>query len=411
MAYQELRKLYYQDQERYKETYEARFHSEDAVVIDFTVSGKQAFFVQNTEVLRLALQIERLDKEVRALSAQLPDVAKEQYSRKCLIDEIVLTNKIEGVHSSRKEIGEVLDMLGERSDRVGRKKRFLGLVNKYLKLMLHEPLALQTCADVRAIYDELFLQEVISEAPDHAPDGKIFRKEQSAVYSATEKVIHTGLTPESRIIEAMEQALRFLNNESVDLLYRLCIFHYMIEYIHPFYDGNGRLGRFIVSYYLAKSLDPLLAYRISEVIKENIKAYYNAFEICNDPHELGDLTPFLLMMLRMILTAVGDLKESLNRRLIRLHRYLALVESFDDAKENEKLLILYGVLVQASLFSEKGISMAALTGGLGMSYNTVKKLLAQIEAKELLCVSTHERKTKYYEINLDRLDDILLSEE
>ena len=55
-------------------------------------------------------------KEVRALSAQLPDIAKEQYSRKCLIDEIVLTNKIEGVHSSRKEIGEVLDMLGERSE-------------------------------------------------------------------------------------------------------------------------------------------------------------------------------------------------------------------------------------------------------------------------------------------------------
>ena len=53
---------------------------------------------------------------MRALSAQLPDIAKEQYSRKCLIDEIVLTNKIEGVHSSRKEIGEVLDMLGERSE-------------------------------------------------------------------------------------------------------------------------------------------------------------------------------------------------------------------------------------------------------------------------------------------------------
>ena len=411
MSYQELRKLYYQDQKRYKEVYEARFESEDAVRIDFNVSGKQAFFVQDTEVLKLALQIERLDKEVRQLSAGLPEIAKEQYSRKCLIDEIVLTNKIEGVHSSRKEIGEVLDTLQERSDRVGKKKRFQGLVNKYLKLMIHEPLTLETCGDVRAIYDELFLQEVISEAPDHAPDGKIFRKAQSAVYSATDKVIHTGLMPESRIIEAMEQALRFLNDESVDLMYRLCIFHYMIEYIHPFYDGNGRLGRFIVSYYLAESLDPLLAYRISETIKENIKAYYDAFMICNDPHELGDLTPFLLMMLRMILAAVRDLRESLNRRLIRLHRYLALVESFDDAQENEKLLNLYGVLVQASLFSEKGITMAELTGGLSMSYNTIRKLFAQIEERGLLCVSTHERKTKYYEIDLDRLDDILLSDE
>ena len=94
-----------------------------------------------------------------------------------------------------------------------------------------------------------------------------------------------------------------------------------------------------------------------------------------------------------------------------MHRYLALVESFDDAKENEKLLILYGVLVQASLFSEKGITMAELTGGLRVSCNTVKKLLAQIEKRQLLYVSTHERNKKYYEIDLDRLDDILLSEE
>lgn len=408
MAYQELRKLYYKDPKVYKEVYEARFHSEDAVLLDFDVSGKQAFFIQSTEVLRLALQIERTDKEVRQLSARLPGVAKKQYSRKCLIDEIVLTNKIEGVHSSRKEIGEVLDDLEARSTKVGKKKRFLGLVNKYLKLMVREPLTLQTCADVRAVYDELFLEEVVSEVADHAPDGTIFRKELSEVRSATDKVIHKGLMPESRIIEAMEQALRFLHDESIDLLYRLCIFHYMIEYIHPFYDGNGRLGRFIVSYYLTELLDPLLAYRISETIKENIKAYYDAFVICNDPHNLGDLTPFLLMMLNMILAAIGELKESLSRRLTRWSRYEQLVQSFDDAKENGRLLQLYSVLVQAALFSERGISTAELQKGLEVSYYTMKKLLALIEEKELLCVSTHE-KTKYYEIDLNRLDDMLLS--
>ena len=409
MAYQELRKLYYKDPTIYKETYAARLSSEDTVLLDFYVGEKQAFFVQNTDVLKLALQIERIDKEVRSLGAKLPGVAKKQYSRKCLIDEIVLTNKIEGVHSSRKEIGDVLETLEERSVKVGKKRRFHGLVNKYLKLMIHEPVTLDSCADVRAIYDELFLNEVISEDPMHAPDGKIFRKELSEVRSAADKVIHRGLMPESRIIEAMEQALRFLRDGSIDLLSRLCIFHYMIEYIHPFYDGNGRLGRFIVSYYLTESLDPLLAYRISETIKENIKAYYEAFEICNDPRNLGDLTPFLLMMLRMIHSAIQELKGSLARRLERWSRYEKLVQSFEEVGENLKLMQLYSVLLQASLFSERGISMRELQETLSMSYNTIKKLLGQIDERKLLCVS-ESMKPKYYEICLDRLDDILFSE-
>ena len=59
----------------------------------------------------------------------------------------------------------------------------------------------------------------------------------------------------------------------------------------------------------------LLSYRISETIKENIKEYYRAFKDCNDPHNLGDLTPFLLMMLRMILAALTELSGSLSRRL------------------------------------------------------------------------------------------------
>ena len=108
MAYKELRKLYYGDTAAYKKEYMSRFQSEDAIHLDFYISENQAFFLEDASVLRLAYDIERINRDIDGLSRQLPGVAKGQYSQKCLIDEIVLTNKIKGVHSSRKEIDDAL---------------------------------------------------------------------------------------------------------------------------------------------------------------------------------------------------------------------------------------------------------------------------------------------------------------
>ena len=110
MAYKDLKSLYYGDNEIYVKEYLNRFNSEEAVKIDFYIGTNQVFFLENAEVLKLAFNIAKLDKEIKNLCDKLPGVAINQYSKKCLIDEIVITNKIEGVHSSRKEIGEALDI-------------------------------------------------------------------------------------------------------------------------------------------------------------------------------------------------------------------------------------------------------------------------------------------------------------
>jgi Fic family protein len=408
MAYLLLGKLYYSNQSEYAQTYKMRFESDDTIKLNFFIAQKQAFFVQNTEVLKLAYEIVKLDKSVSSLSAALPGIAKEQYSKKCLIDEIVLTNKIEGVHSSRKEIDEALEILEKQAFEKGKHLHFIGLANKYLKLMTKEKISLDKCQDIRDIYDELFLEEVIAENPQHAPDGKIFRKEITTIHSETDKIIHRGLYPESEIITAIENALAFLNDSTVDFLYRACIFHYLIEYIHPFYDGNGRLGRFILSYCLSEILEPLLSYRISETIKENINTYYKAFQICNDPHNLGDLTPFLLMLLNMIYDALNELNDSLTRKRIRWDKYEKLVSSFPEIS-NSDTRKMYSYLIQAALFSEKGISTAELKMSFNDSYYTVRKILEQIKPE--LLISKMHGKSKYYQINLSVLDSMLLDNE
>ena len=338
--------------------------------------------------------------------AESRSVALRQYSKRCLIDEIVLTNNIEGVYSSRKEIGDALNILEEQSAKKGKKNTFLGLVNKYLKLLSKEEVPLQTCQDIRNIYDEIVLEEVISENKRNAPDGRIFRKDMTEVYASTGKSVHKGKYPESEIITYMEKALKFLNDEDILPLYRICLFHYMIGFIHPFYDGNGRLGRFILSYCIAENFERLLAFRISETIKENIKKYYAAFTTCNDSKNLGDLTPFLIMMLSMIKTSMEELKNSLSEKLFGWQHYCTLIPRLDQ-HQNTDIASLYDILIQASLFSEQGISTQELLSFFSTNYATLGKRLAVVKNQDLLVTEKHENR-KYYSLKLKTLDDLYM---
>lgn len=397
MDYIVLSKLFYQNKDAYEQAYQQRFHSEYAVHLDFEVNGNPAFFVQTPEAYQMLTNILRMNTAVSNLCQALPGAAIHQFSRRCLIDEIVLTNSIEGVRSTRKEISDILDELGRKS----KGKRFYGLVQKYNMLMTTEELPLDSCQDVREIYNELALAEVAQEEPENVPDGKLFRKGPVSVYSPSQKEIHKGLYPEERIIQAMEQALRFLTDDSCEILCRISVFHYLLEYIHPFYDGNGRLGRFICSYLLAQQLQPVTGYRISYTIKENIKDYYQAFTICNDPLNRGDLTPFLLMFLKIIEESVEKLMGSLQEGFVRLNRNLQKIPELVP-QNDESLEKLYSLLIQAALFSEFGVPTEVILKHVNISRSTLKVKLDKIPSK--LLVKEKRGRVNYYALNVQELE-------
>ncbi len=398
MNYTILSKLFYQDKSAYEETYTQRYHSEYAVHLDFEVNGNKAFFVQTPEVYQMLTGILRMNTAVSNLCQALPGAAIHQFSRRCLIDEIVLTNSIEGVRSTRKEISKLLDELGQKS----RGKRFYGLVQKYHMLMTKEELPLDSCKDVREIYDELALAEVTQEEPENVPDGKWFRRGPVSIYSPSQKEIHKGLYPEERIIQAMEQALHFLKDDSCEILCRISIFHYLLEYIHPFYDGNGRLGRFICSYLLAQELEPVTGYRISYTVKENITDYNRAFTLCNDPLNRGDLTPFLLMFLGIVRESVEKLKDSLQEGFTRLNRCIHKIPDLVDGND-DSLGELYSLLIQAALFSEFGVPTEVILDHVSISRGTLKAKLAKIPPQ--LLIKEKRGRVNYYSLNIQALEE------
>ncbi len=398
MPYVPLNKLFYSDSKNYDKIYAENFGSKYAVHVDFKIGEFDAFFVQTPEIIAKMLAIYKAANIVNLFCCDLPGVALEQFTTSCLIDEIVLTNNIEGVHSTRREIYSLLEGGGKST-------RFYGLVQKYLMLRKGKTLEFKTCADIRAVYDELVLREVETDDPDNVPDGEIFRKGSVSVSSQTQKELHRGLYPESSIITAMERALAFLNDESVELLYRAAAFHYFIGYIHPFYDGNGRLNRFISSYLLGSELCPLVGFRLSYTVKQNISDYYKAFGICNDPKSRGDITPFVEMFLGIVETAVTQLGEALQKRSEKLAYYRSRSELLPDAAD-AKMAQLYDYLIQAALFSENGIGTEELLRLFGVSRNTLQKKLGKVEAVELLQTVTKNR-MKFYKLDLNAFDELL----
>lgn len=410
--YEPLIKYFYKNKAIYKEKVSERINNELVIKLDFMIGENQAFYLPFQELKDSIINIYRTDKRISKIEAGLPIKALQQFSKKCLIDEIVLTNKIEGVHSTRKEIGKVLQELETKAKSA---QRFRGLVTKYDMLSGDSDIPLVTCLDVRNLYDELVLPEIQNTDKNNVPDGKIFRKDTVCVYSEAQKSIHQGLYPEAQICLAMEKALGILNNNEIEWLPRIAAFHYLFGYIHPFYDGNGRISRFISSYLLSKELEPILAFRISYTIHENIKEYYKAFEICNNPRNMGDITPFLIMFVGIIERSIDQLEESLKIRSKQLAYYADTMVSFlkkngEQQQLKDKLLNMSFVLVQAGLFSENGISKTELCSVLEISPVTATKYLKVFRTKALL-LERIDGKEKKYAIDFDKLDAISLEQE
>lgn len=400
MKYESLLKVSYKKDQDYASICQNRINNECATFLDFTILSNDAFYLTNQEILLLITKIMSVDKELTKKTDTLPEIALNQYTIQSLINEIKQTNDIENVYSTKKEIRETYKRIEKGID----KGRFKGLVSKYLMFKTKGNIKLESCQDIRNLYNELVLDEVIEEDKDNAPDGLIFRKEIVNVHAASGKIIHKGLYPEDKIINAMTNALKVLNDSSINYLISAAIFHYMFAYIHPFYDGNGRTDRFISSYVISKNLNPLVAYKFSYVVKKHQKQYYNMFSDTNNPRNMGDVTPFIIQFLEFILEAEKELVEDVDKRLADLDFFMYKISQLN---LNEFETDIAYILLQNSLFDEEGLTKARICSIKKKSNNTITKTIHNIESKNssiIRCVPDGNR--KLYDLDLNALAEL-----
>lgn len=397
MKFISLTKYFYQHtQEEYETEYIRRLEAPFTVHFNIPIhqynrkSAYPAFLCYTGEILRLVEKFYKTYEQFLYTVNTVPPVVLYQFTRLSIVEEVKSTNDIEGVRSTKKEIREIIEKKGTHYHRLQ------SVVHQYLELLGEEEIKFDTCQDIRNFYDDFTHQEITQENPQNRLDGSLFRKEPVQIEAATGKTIHQGLYPESRIIEALDQALRILHSEEYPLLIRLALFHYFFVYIHPFYDGNGRTDRFITSYVLSRQFHRLLAVRLSIYIKRNQSRYYHMLEEADSERNRGDMTPFVMGFLDILIGSIEDTIGVLSRKNEQMRKYESRIDAFQ--LQDKLLKEIYITLLQAALFYGEGISMADLMKVTGKNRGTIQKRIDEIPGNHLIV--TKAGKTNYYKLNL-----------
>lgn len=164
----------------------------------------------------------------------------------------------------------------------------------YEKLDLLNPYSIKDLLKAHKI----MTSELINES------GK-FRTKGAGVYQG-KQLIHAG-TPPQYIPEVIKQLFLWLKNSEVHPLIKACVFHYEFEFIHPFQDGNGRMGRLWHTLILSKWKEFFAWLPIETLIQKKQKEYYKAINLSNN---IGESTPFITFILEVIKETLEELQKN-----------------------------------------------------------------------------------------------------
>jgi len=146
------------------------------------------------------------------------------------------------------------------------------------------------------------------------------------------KVEH--LAPGGTMVKGlMNDLFSYLKNDKELILIKSCVFHYEFEFIHPFTDGNGRMGRLWQTLILMQQYPVFEYLPVESLIRENQKDYYNTL---SESDKKGHSTPFIEFMLGILLESLKQVLQSQNTNLTTKDRLSLFKEKIESKKFSRK---------------------------------------------------------------------------
>ena len=391
--YEKLLKLYYK-KKNIDEEYIKRIENPATLITELKINPMKKgnkildkeynlFYVNLLELSLLQEKILQNSNKISYISNKLPTIAIKEIIMKILSNELYKTNKIEGIETIKSEIYSSL-----KDDRTSNKKsnKLDGIIKKYKDIMennFEDIQHIDNPSSFRKIYDEMF--EDFEKSGNYKLDGKYFRKDTVKVINGLGKIIHIGVNGEEAIEKNIDSLIEFMNIKDIPFLVKASIIHFFFEYIHPFYDGNGRFGRYLLSLYLARKLDNLTAFSISYSISRNLDDYYKSFVEVEDVTNYGEITFFVENILKTIKNGQEMIIELLNDSVMRFNHSIEILNELTKGLSEKENIILQ-IYLQNYLFNDfEELTNVELTAIIGeLTQQTINKYTQELAKKGYL---------------------------
>lgn len=260
-----------------------------------------------TKILRL---ISSISAKIGEISANFIDRPSPQLRKQNKIKTIHSSLSIEGNTLTQEQVTAIIDnknVIGPEKDII----EVLNAIKVYESLTTFNPLSSKSFLSAHK-----FLMNKLIENP-----GK-YRSQGVGIFQGA-KATHIA-PPAINVPHLMDNLFNYLKKEDELTLIKSCVFHYEMEFIHPFMDGNGRMGRLWQAVILMKEFPVFEFLPFENLISQKQQDYYNALA---QSDQAGKSTVFIEYMLDVIDKSLKELL-SFNNRILkdtdRLSYFLAL---------------------------------------------------------------------------------------
>jgi Fic family protein len=307
--------------------------------------------------------------------AIIPPEDKNRFLISSIMEEAIASSQLEGAVTTREVAKEML-----KSERKPR--------NHSEKMILNNYLTIKKIADLKdkKISKELIKEihsTIVKETLENSDNEGIWRinNKVNVVDSSTDTVVYTPPSFE-KIDELMDAFCDFANSDStkdtfIHPIVKAIILHFLIGYIHPFVDGNGRTARAIFYWYLISKGYWLVEYlSISRIIVKSPIKYAKAYLYTE--YDENDLTYFVYYNLRAMHIAMQDLQNYIGRKIDEKKSVYSLIK-FENINERQA-----EILKELINFPDKAYSIKEIQNQFAIAYQTARTDLMGLVTLEYL---------------------------
>ncbi len=303
------------------------------------------------------------------------------YSAKSLETEIIATSAIENIDFSRDSVRSILSGQASKNEE---EKRIEGL-KKGLEF-ISDPGNKITEENIYKLY-KMAIGKYLDEE-NQLKEGNLYRHD--SVYVAGTKVEHTGISYK-QVPSYMKSLVKYINQkDDIQDLMKACIIHFYIAYVHPWFDGNGRMARLVHLWFLVqRGYQSVLFVPFSSLIEKTRKQYYDAYQTIEDNYRYThtiDVTPFLLYFINNV---YNKIEQPLQEDTLSVYR-LALNQKKITNKEDKlwKFVLSY--------FGTEEFSTKELEKAYGdAAYATIRSFVLKFTDLGLMTAISYTTKNKY----------------